>query len=1560
MPINYSLDIIVPAKNEAENFPELLRRIDLSLAPSKLNYRVIVVDDHSTDNSLQVLNTLSSLYPLKIVSKTGPSGKAFALIEGAKYSSAPVLAMIDADLEYPPEALPKMFALIDTHGVVVANRVSNHKTIFRRLASKLNRFVFGRLLLGLSCDVQSGLKLFHRDVMDNLDISLVKAWAIDMPLLHTARELGHKVGIVEINFIPRVIGLSKCKAEIGRAIREIAIGAVRVKLSKKRSFIIAPDLDSESKGAGVHHRGKKFITHTRLAHNRSAMITMLPGQKFILVSFVFLLLAGLVVNPLTSAIIFIALLSIVYFADSVFSLFVVVRSLHFPPEQTFAESDIQKLKDSDLPMYSIMCPLYKEREVLPDFLAAMDRMNWPKSKLDVLLLLEEDDPETVAVARAMTLPSYVRIIVVPNSQPKTKPKACNYGLHFIKGEYVVIYDAEDKPDVDQLKKAFLGFKNSRPNTVCLQAKLNYFNPHQNLLTRFFTAEYSLWFDVVLPGLQSINTIIPLGGTSNHFRSKVIKSLHGWDAFNVTEDCDLGCRLFKEGYTTGIIDSVTLEEANSHVGNWIRQRSRWIKGYFQTYLVHNRDWLKFVRTHGIHALIFHLVIGLRITFMLINPILWIATILYFVAYQYVGPTIESLYPSWVFYMAGFSLVFGNFLYLYYYMIGAAKRGHWELMKYVLTVPLYWVLVSIAAVKAFYQLIVKPHFWEKTNHGLHLAKKAPLKRLVKLPGISNFSKISFPIPTRLTTAPWYSGSILVLATGIAFFCNFLYNSYLSQKASISFADFGLISLIGSFNYLFQIPIGALGKTVSYRSAYLFGKHGEAIRVFWAYIRRRAFIVSLGFLVIWLVLTPILSRLFQTDSILPLLLYSPGWIIFALAAVDSGYLSGAHRFRTLGILAITEAVVKLVFTIALVEFGYQHLIFAAVPFSATVAFLFGWYASLKISAIKAVPDQQSIYFPVKYFYTSILTKFSALAFLSLDVLVVKIFLPPAAAGQYALISVIGKMVYFASTLFNQFITPVISRSEGAGENTRHKFLILVSLSTAAGLLGFLGVGIFGGVITPLLFGVKATVIVPFLPAYTLAMVLFSLASSIVDYHQVKKHYQFSLFGLVIGPLLTLGIAIFPKDVSTAVTVVLSLSCMYLAGVLVLHMVSPKLDWLRNNLEDLFDLLTRNSKLPIQNSENLRLLIFNWYDIKHVWAGGAEIYIHKIAADWVKSGHSVTMFTGNDLHNPRHETVDGIKVVRRGGLYTVAFWAALYYLVKFRNRYDVVIDIPKGVPFFTPFYVRKPIVCLVHQIHQEMFRAELKFPFKQLSCFLEGTLMPLVYRHVPIVAVSESTKLAVESIGLGAHSSVSVVVPGVEIVPAPVAKTSFPQVLYLGRLRPYKSVDVLIKAAGRVVQKVPNLKVVIAGSGEDEARLKALVARLHLERVVTFTGRVSEAQKAKLFTQSWLAVQPSTVEGWGITNIEANICGTPVVAANSDGLRDSVIDGVTGMLFKPGSVVQLANIMRHLLVDRQVNKELATNARDWATKFSWPQSSSSLLTIVKHAYVGTKLSKKAISYAN
>jgi len=371
------------------------------------------------------------------------------------------------------------------------------------------------------------------------------------------------------------------------------------------------------------------------------------------------------------------------------------------------------------PTYSVLCPLYKEANILPKFVRSMEALDYPKDRLECLLLLEEDDTETITAAQNANLPSYFKVLVLPNSKPKTKPKACNVGLDHARGEYVVIYDAEDLPEPDQLKKAVIAYSKVSSDVFCVQAKLNFYNPNQNILTKLFTTDYTLWYDLILPGFQAINAPIPLGGTSNHFKTESLRELGGWDPYNVTEDCDLGIRIRKEGYKTVLVDSITWEEANSNFFNWIRQRSRWIKGYFQTFFVNTRGSLGFIRRAGIvNYLIFWLVVGISPFLTLLNPFLWITTILYFAFRSTLGPVIESFYPAPVLYLAVFSFIFGNFLSLYSSLLASAKKDRDSFVKYGLLMPVYWFMISFAAWYGFIQLIFKPHYWEKTKHGLDL--------------------------------------------------------------------------------------------------------------------------------------------------------------------------------------------------------------------------------------------------------------------------------------------------------------------------------------------------------------------------------------------------------------------------------------------------------------------------------------------------------------------------------------------------------------------------------------------------------------------------------------------------------------------------------------------------------------------------------------------------------------------------------------------------------------------------------------------------------------------------
>lgn len=372
------------------------------------------------------------------------------------------------------------------------------------------------------------------------------------------------------------------------------------------------------------------------------------------------------------------------------------------------------LREEELPVFTILVPMFREPESLPILANALRKFDYPKAKLDIKLVLEESDHETIEAAKSLGLEGIFEIIRVPASHPQTKPKACNYALQFARGELLVIYDAEDKPEPDQLRKVVAAFRTAPDNTACVQCQLNYYNASENWLTRMFTLDYALWFDLMLPGLEKLGVPIPLGGTSNHFKIDVLRELHAWDPFNVTEDADLGIRMTQKGYRVTVIDSTTYEEANCATGNWIRQRSRWIKGYMQTLLVHTRRPLHFVRMTGILGVMgFLFFIGGTVLSGLLNPLFWGLFLVWLITGIAGAP---ELFPPLLLYSSLFNLLAGNAMFVYLSMIAPFRRGWLELAPYGLTVSWYWILTSVAAYKALGQLISNPFYWEKTQHGI----------------------------------------------------------------------------------------------------------------------------------------------------------------------------------------------------------------------------------------------------------------------------------------------------------------------------------------------------------------------------------------------------------------------------------------------------------------------------------------------------------------------------------------------------------------------------------------------------------------------------------------------------------------------------------------------------------------------------------------------------------------------------------------------------------------------------------------------------------------------------
>ena len=431
-----------------------------------------------------------------------------------------------------------------------------------------------------------------------------------------------------------------------------------------------------------------------------------------------LVIVGLVVGggfiaPLPTRTVLMVCVSLPFFAVVVFRV-VVLFTLLGDIVSPFGRSRRSSIADGDLPSYSVLVPLFREVAVLPDLVDALSRIDYPPAKLECMLVLEASDRATIAAARAITLPPFMRIVVVPDCTPRTKPKALNYALQLARGELVAVYDAEDVPDPGQLRAAVQAFAAGGQRVVCVQAELAIHNASDSWITRQFALEYAALFRGLLPALARLRLPIPLGGTSNHFRRSFLDASGGWDPHNVTEDADLGIRIARRGGLVATIRSVTWEEAPSRLQPWIRQRTRWLKGWLQTYLVHMRNPARLLRELGLVSfLAFQALMGGILLSCLLHPLfyIWMGWELW--TGEFLSAPASTIGHGFLV-MACFNLVAGIGAAMVTAAIAASREAGQSTLPHVLLMPIYWLLISWAAWRAMLQLGFAPHLWEKTEH------------------------------------------------------------------------------------------------------------------------------------------------------------------------------------------------------------------------------------------------------------------------------------------------------------------------------------------------------------------------------------------------------------------------------------------------------------------------------------------------------------------------------------------------------------------------------------------------------------------------------------------------------------------------------------------------------------------------------------------------------------------------------------------------------------------------------------------------------------------------------
>ncbi len=373
-----------------------------------------------------------------------------------------------------------------------------------------------------------------------------------------------------------------------------------------------------------------------------------------------------------------------------------------------------RIDDDKLPIYTIICALYREAGVVGDLIAAIRALDYPPEKLDVKLVLEADDRDTRRAVLRFDLGPPFEIVTVPPIGPRTKPKALNVALALARGSFVVVYDAEDVPEPDQLRRAVAAFRAGDDRLACLQASLTIDNTADNWLARMFTANYAGQFDVLLPWLAALRLPFPLGGSSNHFRTSVLRRAGGWDSYNVTEDADLGIRLHRLGYRSAALSSATYEEAPARFLPWLRQRTRWYKGWMQTWLVHMRRprlLLRELTPAGAAAL--QLVLAGNVLAALIHPV-FMAALFYSLLAQSPPQAVRAMGDAAPMFVAAFFCGYVSTIALD--LIGLQRRGLLAHAWVLVLTPVHWFLLSLAAWRALFQLLYDPQCWEKTEHGL----------------------------------------------------------------------------------------------------------------------------------------------------------------------------------------------------------------------------------------------------------------------------------------------------------------------------------------------------------------------------------------------------------------------------------------------------------------------------------------------------------------------------------------------------------------------------------------------------------------------------------------------------------------------------------------------------------------------------------------------------------------------------------------------------------------------------------------------------------------------------
>ncbi len=489
---------------------------------------------------------------------------------------------------------------------------------------------------------------------------------------------------------------------------EAALGRPFRQLLANRS-----DLDRLVQRIHRHHYTEEATGGLATARpDASAQVAVSAGQRVVAVGLLVAVAVCAVAWPAGTGITLVTLAALGYACVAAYRLLLTMRAFGRRLGARVSDADVARLDERTLPVYTVLVPLREEADAVERLVRDLDALDYPRTRLDLRLLCEEDDVETVEAVRALDLPPHYHLVLVPGSHPRTRPKALDYGLQLATGAFTVVYDAEDRPDPDQLKRAVVAFGRAPADVVCLQARVNHHDQDHGLLTAWSSSEHAALFELQLPATEAAGSPLPLGGGSCHFPTSALRELGAWDPYHVTAGTDLGLRLHREGYRAAILDSTTLEAAPPDLAGWLRQRSRRSTGDLQTWLVHTRHPLRLLRQVGVKDFVaVNLTVGSTFA-LLVNPVFWVLATLDVLTRS---SAVDVIDPSPVFTLATCMLLLGNGAFVYAAVAGSIHRGDFGLTRTAVLMPVYWGLMSLAAWWGLLQLLTQPFLREKTEHG-----------------------------------------------------------------------------------------------------------------------------------------------------------------------------------------------------------------------------------------------------------------------------------------------------------------------------------------------------------------------------------------------------------------------------------------------------------------------------------------------------------------------------------------------------------------------------------------------------------------------------------------------------------------------------------------------------------------------------------------------------------------------------------------------------------------------------------------------------------------------------